>query len=145
MKTTLMLTAVLLLTTSALAQEPAYFSGYASHQQTNLDRAVTRYLECLESPNDGVVESGLAHIGRMKLYYPERRFPEIEKTVGLLATYGRTPALRYRAYLIGTLFTNPSAFSTEARSDFRSPDELFSAIAMKLQQTLLGAEAGGQQ
>ena len=144
MKPAVLIAAALLMTATATSQEASYFSGYASHQQANLDQAVTRYLGCLGSENEGVVESGLAHLGRMKLYYLDRPFPEAEQALTALLTTGRTPEIRYRAYLVETLFASPSAFRTEASAEYRTPDELFTAIAARLQQTMLGSVASGK-
>ncbi len=142
MKTRLLPAALLLAVLPAFGQDQPYFASYQLHLHTDLDRAVTSYMICLESPNAGVVESGLAHIGRMKLYFPGREFPGLASAVQRVASEGATPELRYRAYLISTLFSCPAASAMTDRRDFSSPDELFGAIAEQLQHTLLSSASG---
>jgi hypothetical protein len=138
MKTASILATLLLTAAAATAQEPRYFSDYSAHQRTDIDRAVTHFSASIQSDNEGVVESGLAHIGRLKLYYPDRQFPELEASVRMLATDGRTPAIRYRAYLVASLMDAPALFAPESTGNYATPDELFGALASRLQQTLLG-------
>ena len=120
------------------AQEP-YFSDSKSYHQANLDKVSKHFLECLSSTNEGVLESALAHIGRMKLYRPEYRNNSLEAKVQLLAMEGPSSRIRYRAYLISNVLRNPSAFSIIAQTEFAGADELYTAIAGRLEQTLLGS------
>lgn len=144
MKTaTVLLAGLMMLATGGVKAQP-YFSPRSSHEKADLGKVVKYYLECLKSTNEGVIESGLAHVARMKLYYPERDFQALEKQVAVLTTEGPTAGLRYRAYLVGTLFTNPSQFAAISGSDYDGPEELFSAIARNLQTTLLGARESGR-
>jgi len=120
------------------AQEP-YFSDANSYQKANLDKVSKRFLECLSSTNEGVLESALAHIGRMKLYRPEYRNNALEAKVQLLAMEGPSTRIRYRAYLVSNVLKSPSSFSSIAQMEFPGADELYTAIAGRLEQTLLGS------
>ncbi|HUL43316.1 MAG TPA: hypothetical protein VLY03_03055 [Bacteroidota bacterium] len=120
------------------AQEP-YFSDSRSYQSANLDKVSKRFLECLSSTNEGVLESALAHIGRMKLYRPEYRNSALEAKVELLANENPSSKIRYRAYLVSNVLKSPSSFSGIAQMDFAGADELYSAIAGRLEQTMLGS------
>ncbi len=139
MKTAAVLLAgTLLLAMGSLKAQP-YFSNLASHEKANLDQVEKYYLECLKSSNEGVIESGLAHVARMKLYYPERPFAELEKQIVVLSAEGPTAGLRYRAYLVRCLFSTPSVFTVIAHEEYAGPEELFAAISSRLQATLLGS------
>ena len=100
MKTTIIFLALLLLVTAAFAQTTRHFSDYRSHQRADIDIFATRLLACLESTNEGVVESALAHIGLMKLYLPDQRFSELESKIHFLAIDGANQAIRYRAWSV---------------------------------------------
>jgi len=138
MKTTTVLLALLLLATAASAQPTRYFSDYRSHQRANIDVIATRMLACLESPNEGVVESALAHIGLMKLYLPDQRFSDLESKIRFLAIDGANQAIRYRAYLVSSIFRDPAAFTADTSQNYNDPDEFFGAIGERLQQSTLG-------
>ena len=116
-----------------------YFANYESHQKADLARAEKNYIVCLKSGNDGIVESGLALIGRMKLYFPEREFNSLEKEISRLATEGKTERIRYKAYLINEVFANPTMFAAEGSRDYNNPDDLFTALANRLQANYLTA------
>jgi len=138
MKTNTILIAALMLTASVYAQGQKYFSDFSSHQRADINKSVKCYLECLKSTNEGVVQSGLAHVGRLKLYFPEYRSDMLQKEIRSLSTGGATFNIRYRAYLLCSLFDNPALFAKESRQEFGDPDELFTALAGRLQQSLLG-------
>jgi hypothetical protein len=145
MKTYAVLVAALLFTSLGSAQEVKYFSDLRYHQKANLEKAVDHFTECLKSSNEGVVESALAHIARMKLYLPERRFDSLAERICLLSTEGPTPRIRYEAYLVCSLFTTTALFSAESRMEFNDPGELFTALSRKLQENLTGLAAGGER
>jgi hypothetical protein len=141
MKTTALLFAAALMLTTARAQEAPYFAAAESHRNSDPDRAIRSYCEGLDSRNEGVAVSALAHIGRLQLYFPDRRFPEMAGLVSHLSATGSTPELRYRAYLICTLMASPALFAEEGRKDFRTPDELFTALAQRMQRSMLGYDS----
>ncbi len=145
MKTAALLFAATLALASAKAQDVSYFSSAAAHRASDPEGVVRSLSGGLESRNEGVIVSALAHISRLQLYFPERRFPDIEMLVSRLSLDGPSPEIRYRAYLTSTLMTNPALFADECRMDFRTPDELFGALAQKMQKSMLGydhAEGG---
>lgn len=139
MKTQGLVIAALLLMGLQTADAQKYFSDYNSHSRTNLDRAVKYYLVSLESDNEGVIESGLAHLARMKMYFPERVFGRLEEKVTEIATAGPTPRVRYEAYLVSMLLRSPETFRAESRREYEGPEALFTAIAERMNSSILGA------
>ncbi len=115
-----------------------YLSSLGSYQGAYMAKAVRNYTRCLESPNAGVVESALAHVGKMILILPDANCKELVKRIDVLMVKGETPAIRYKAYLTRMVYDNPKMFEPEGRMDFKEDDELFSAVARRLQHTLLG-------
>ena len=136
---------LLLLTIGAAKSQQAYFSDFETHKKSDIDHVAQCYLACLRSGNDGVVESALAHIGRMALYLPDRRFPELEKEVNILALGAKSPRTKFRAYLISNVLGNTAAFVNESHMEFEGPDELFSALAGRLQTIFINPSQASRE
>jgi hypothetical protein len=115
-----------------------YFSTPETYRTTDMGKVGKSYLECLKSMNNGVVESAIAHLTKGALCSRET-FPQyVRSTLDYLAVAGRTPSIRYRAYLACLVLDSPELFAGEGKCDFRNGDELFSALSDRLHQTLLG-------
>ena len=97
-----------------------------------------RYAPTLVSPNDGVVESGIAQSVNAKVALPGGEFTEIRKSLGSLAVCGRTASIRYKAYLAGLVFDDPSILVGMEVHRLRSSEELFASLSNRLQKVLLG-------
>ena len=61
------------------------------------------------------------------------------QSLGSLAVAGRTPSLRYKAYLAGLVFDNPSIFTGTDVRKFDSSEELFASLSDRLQKVLIGS------
>ncbi len=138
--------AAMALTMSAAAAEPsgdadwpdqAYFSARESYMRVNLQTMEKRYLDCLACDNTGVVESALAHIALMKLYRPEADLPALQARVRALAVSGCTPAVRYKAQLVSLLYDHPSVCAAGTRVAYSTSEEMFTALALRMRETLL--------
>ncbi len=124
----------------AMNPEQSYFSSperYASYEPATLDR---NYASCLASGIDGVVESALAHVIKVKLAWPEQGFPKVEGAVRKLSVNGRTMAIRYRAQLSSMVLDNIRVFTITSCKDCQTPEDLFEAVAARLHQTALSAK-----
>jgi len=139
MKKNIALTVVLMLLFIGKSYAQKYFPDYSHFQKVNPDRFTKVYLLSLESENEGVVTSTLAHIGRIKLYFPEQEFPELEKKICELSSGSQSPNVRYRAFLICSVFNSPAIFMSESRTEFEDSEALFSTLANKLRDTMFGA------
>jgi hypothetical protein len=121
--------------------ERPYLSNTLNYSAAKLPQAKKSVLWTLKSDNDGVVESVIGQIAHMRIMLPQENMKDIEAALTKLANYGRTPVIRYKAYLATLVFVNPGMFRQEVANDYASSDEFLSAIASRLQQTLLGFNA----
>ncbi|HCV42293.1 MAG TPA: hypothetical protein DGH68_02325 [Bacteroidetes bacterium] len=121
------------------ADDWPYSPTAASYGTANLTQAKKVFQWSLESDNDGVVESVLGHIAHMRITLPQEAMKDIEAAVRELANNGRTPVIRYKAYLASLVFDNPSMFCQTVTNKYASSDELFGAIATRVQQTMLSS------
>jgi|WetSurSiteA1Bulk_404760.scaffolds.fasta_scaffold53158_2 hypothetical protein len=118
--------------------EPRILSCVESHRIADIPRTEKAYAQCLQSEVDGVVESALAHVTRLKLCVPEKEFPFIEKALERLMKEGRTPTIRFRAYLASMVHDMPSLFVQEQAVDFATPEDLYAALSERVHRNLLG-------
>jgi hypothetical protein len=123
---------------SRTADERPYLSNSLNYNAANLSQAKKSILWTLKSENDGVLESVLGQIAHMRVKLPREDMKNIEAALTDLANYGRTPVIRYKAYLATLVFANPEMFHQEVTKDYTSSDEFLSAIASRLQHTMLG-------
>lgn len=126
---------------SQAADERPYLSNSLNYGSAKLPQAKKNILWTLGSDNNGVVESVIGQIAHMRIILPQEDMKDIEASLTNLANYGRTPVIRYKAYLASLVFVNPGMFRQEVANDYGSSDEFLSAIASRLQQTLLGLNA----
>lgn len=115
----------------------SYFSDIVSIQTANLGRAERNYAACLGSDNEGVVESALSQVAMMKLMYPVKEFRKLEVAVAEVASENASSEIRYKAFLVGVLLSNPKQFASEARTNYYGPDELFGALASRIHQVIV--------
>jgi hypothetical protein len=144
MKTYTMLFVVTIVATfapNALAQsgvrERSFFSDIVTIQRADYSKLEKRYAACLSSENDGVVEAALAHVAMFKLMYPVKNFGVLESAVKAVAAKNPSSEIRYKAYLVSSLFENPRQFASEACSNYYSPDELFGALASRVHEVVV--------
>lgn len=119
-------------------EERGVFASRSSHQRADLAKVERNYLACLQSLNDGVVESAIAQVAHLKLYCPDNCFAGLQGALNSLAVTGRTPAIRYKAYLAMLVFDQPAMFSKEQEGEYKTESQLFTAIGKRLQQSLIG-------
>lgn len=114
-----------------------FFARFEAYQELNLGRVERNFEQALEHSVDGVVESAIAQLAMVKLAQPECESEDLSDKLAELAGNGRTPAIRFKAYLASMLFEQPGIFAADARTHYDSGEKLFAALASRLEQTLL--------
>ena len=108
-----------------------------TYRQFNLPRYERNYLGSLTFPMDAVVESALREVLLIKLSQPGVQSSSIYNRVAELASSGHTPAVRYKASLVKLVFENPELFVAEGKAEYRNDEEVFTAIAQRLHESVL--------
>jgi hypothetical protein len=116
---------------------PAYGTLY-SYQPSYLQRAAVNYAVALHSDCDGVVESAIIHSTLLRILAQDLDMSQIRSALAGLVDDGRTPAIRYRAFLATAVFDNPAKFENAGRSLYASSDQFFSVVASQAHNSLLG-------
>ena len=120
------------------AEGEKYLADPARYSQVNLEKAQKGYKCCLQCKVDGVIETAIAQVVWMRLALRDREMTDLKAELDRLAVMGRTPAIRYKAYLACQVFDYPEIFGSVQKAGIESADDLFSALATRLQQTLVG-------
>jgi hypothetical protein len=136
MKALAMIALATVLATTATAQRPL-FGNVKAHPPAHLVTAAARYVECLQSENDGVVASALAHAMWMKLGRPDMQFPNLRTEINALAVASPSESVRYRAHLASLVYDAPILFKGIESMDFERDVDLFAAVAGRVSYSLL--------
>ncbi|RPI02425.1 MAG: hypothetical protein EHM64_14005 [Ignavibacteriae bacterium] len=139
-KKQMMLAALMVIAATNLSSAQVFFPSlgtFTPEQKRDIDR---NYAANLSSWHDGIVESSLAVVTMAKLDLPADELPLLEIKIKKLVATGATPVIRYKAYLAGSVFANPEMFKQEGSHTYGNSDELFGAIAERLNQTLLSSK-----
>ena len=135
MKTAAMVT-MMILAASVYAQdgtqEQSYFGNPAKHRGLPIAKAERNYLACLQSTNEGVVESALAHVAMMKLVLPTFESKALQEKVWQMSRKAAEPEMRYKAFLTANVLEQPKVFSGIEWGRYNSADELFDVVASRL-------------
>ena len=113
------------------------YASAGSYEKADLQELEKNFLGSLDHPVDGVVESALGEIARVKLVQPLCCSEAIVERLHELTIEGRTSAIRYKAALTSILFENPGMFENERSVDYQNGDALFTAIARRLEKQVL--------
>jgi len=76
----------------------------------------------------------------MKLNAPAQEFSTLREKLDRLTVGGKTPEIRYQAYLATLVFDHPATFQEVTTSAVNGPDELFVSLSRTLQKRLMGYE-----
>jgi hypothetical protein len=112
-----------------------YFSA-AAVKRIVTEKVVRNYQFSLRSDNDGVVESALAQVAYVKLVNEQQPMELLKKDVNRLVLFGRTPMIRFKAYLTAQVFDSPGLFNNVSVPPCNTCDELFQELSHSLHQAL---------
>lgn len=119
---------------------PSY-AMLTSHGEAYMQKAVETYTELLQSDYDGIVESSIGHLAYIRIGLPDVDLDRAQARIAVLAKSGRTPVIRYKAYLATMVFANPQMFRNTTTTESTESDPFFRDIASKAQSVLLGQNA----
>jgi hypothetical protein len=76
-------------------------------------------------------------VARIKITHLAWESTDLLQKLQEISREGVTPAIRYKASLVKALFETPALFALEEGKDFRTPSQLYLAVARRLQINLL--------
>lgn len=119
-----------------------YFPDPAVYKTANIPVALKAFYSCLTTNNEGVQESAMAHLTMLKLMMPSVAEEAITHRLEALSTDAPAPGTRFKAYIASQVYRTPELFANERENNYRNGEELFNALAVRLQSSLLSY--GGQ-
>ncbi len=131
------LAALMIVAIAAALQAQTFYPRLKNFSAAKKERMDNVYAKCLSSENAGIVQDALAIVTMMKLDTPGDEYPKIKNQLDDLASSSDVPTVRYKAYLAGAVFANPSFFEEETRRLYNDPDSFFRALAERLIKTFL--------
>ncbi len=121
-------------------QDEWTYAPQAKYLQANLPLLEKAYVYSLDSPIEGVVECGVREVARIKLANLTWESDALRKRLEHVASNGMTPPIRYKASLVRALFETPGLFVAESSMDFRTPSQLYLAVARRLEAGMLAGK-----
>lgn len=112
----------------------ASFKAYREFAFHRWERAL---IESLRFPVPPVAEGALRDVAAIKLAQPDLSSERLYDTICELAEAGSTPAIRYKATMVRLVFDFPQLFAEEQGREYRNDQEIFTALADRLQRTTL--------
>lgn len=105
--------------------------------QVQIENAKKCYLSCLESSNEGIVQSAIGIVLQWRFVNPGENLSKCERKINDLAVNGSSPAIRFKASLASLVMENPNLvnFDVAACDDC---GELFDAITTSVRQMVMG-------
>ena len=103
------------------------------------DKVKLNYLMGLRSSNQGLSESAMWQTARIKMLYPDANFEDVKQVADSLTVSGKTPSIRYKAYLASNVFDNPTWFAKRNHVNYEDGDQFFASVAAQLQERILGS------
>jgi len=86
----------------------------------------------LRSDNSGLIESCLILVSKIKMCYYETNIAEILTVIDSLALASPSGVLRYKAFIVSNICTQPERFDTENELITRNADYFFASAARLL-------------
>jgi hypothetical protein len=138
-KKQVILAAALIFAATNFSNAQFFYPVLAKFSPAKMEQIDKGYSITLESNHECIVEAALAIVTMTKLDLPSNEFPKIKAKVDELVTTGATPVIRYKAYLASAVFTNPLIFKQESTRNYNNRNELFGALAERLNYSLLSS------
>jgi hypothetical protein len=98
-----------------------------------LEKGAANYLQALQQPNEGLVESAMINLIKMKSYYPDLDYSRLTNRLQYLAEQGRTQSLRFLAFFTRHYLEEPVniGWLQQGEHEFSAPKEFFLKIVQK--------------
>jgi len=109
--------------------------------EMRIDYAKKNALMGLRSGNNGVVESTMMFVGKMKMSYPSAEIDQLLRLIDGIAATHSSASMRFKAYIVSNICTDPMWYAGEEFLDASEPDLFYGAAAIRLQQKLFGLNA----
>jgi hypothetical protein len=99
-------------------------------------KGIDNYLSALNSKNDGLVESAIVNIIKLKMNYPERDYTTVTNQLDRLTHLHANKIIRIEAYVVLTYMQYPERFDWLQKLNGSQIDDLLSNLVYKIHQQI---------
>jgi hypothetical protein len=94
--------------------------------------ALDNYYNALNSDNQGLLESAIERVVKLKMYSPGMDYAQIQEKLNELMDNGPTDVIKYKSFIAVLYIENPARFTwisaTQDSSKITTIDEIFARI-----------------
>ena len=123
----------------ALSATPLMAQAKGHNPFIDANKVVGNYAASLGHHNEGVVESAIFQVLKLKQAYPEMAMPQIRDQLSGLALHGASQAIRYKAFIALAWMDQPEALRA-IDLPAGDADAAFRQMADELERELRSAE-----
>ena len=105
----------------------------ASENSGVVTKAATNYLIALGHANNGVVESAIMNVMRMKLEYPDYDYAEIIKALEKVSAKSSNAVTKRKAYIASVYLMYPDRFNWIKKSTAEKNNAFFELLATRIE------------
>jgi len=105
-----------------------------AQQQDPIDRGIENYLAALNSKNDGLIESAIMNLMKLKTLHPSRDYAKIMSTLDELTQQTSNKTIRYEAFILLHYLQYPEHFNWIQSSEDQPLDELLATLVVRIHQ-----------
>jgi hypothetical protein len=112
----------------------AMVSSVFAQPRDPIARGMDNYLAALESKNNGLVESAIVNIIKLKMTYPQLDYSKITAKLGQLVQATSDQAIRYEAYIAWQYLEYPERFNWLQTSNNQQRDILLTNLVVRIHE-----------
>jgi len=109
---------------------------FAQWNMERIQKAYCCYENSLNHPINGVVESAIINIMKMKLVCPDLDYRDLTKRLEKLSFEGNTKSIRYKAYIATNFLKHPERFKWIKPGSYEELNNFFARYEEKLAKQL---------
>ena len=109
---------------------------FANEVDQKIEKAKKAYGECLNTNVNGVIESTIINVMKMKAVYPDYNYSSLAKKLEKLSFDGPTQIIRYKAYIAANYLKHPERFSWIKADSYEEMTKFFALYESRLGQQL---------
>ena len=109
-------------------------SAFSKEYPKTVQHACKNYLFALRMDNEGVVESTIFNIMKLKLVYPDLEYDQLAAVLDSIAQNSDKKELRQKAYLACMFLRHPEHFNWITKGTYDQNNAFFELVSLKLAQ-----------
>ena len=110
----------------------SFNSGFAQSYKV-AKRSLPNYYKALNSDNQGLVESAIENLVKLKLYAPDLDYSKVAEKLDQLADDGQSIQIKYKAFVANLYIESPEKFNWLSSEDKNEQVKIFDTMFAQLE------------